>query len=223
MDCNYCDTCKKHAQNLCDDSFCIRKFKLDKLYAYSNLSQQQCRHINLRIDADGTDRESFVRLKNIEKDIVNFVSDNNNLLIYSNRCGNGKTSWAIRMLQAYIQGIWYNSELMPKAMFIHIPSFLISLKKNISGYDEYASNIQKYVLDCDLVVFDELSVKCLTEFEHDSLLNIIDARLRNGKSNIYTSNIKPNMLIEYIGERLYSRIVNASTLIELNGMDKRGL
>ena len=55
------------------------------------------------------------------------------------------------------------------------------------------------------------------------MLNIIDNRLCNGKSNIYTSNLRSNELLDSVGPRLHSRIVNKSVDIELMGSDKRGV
>ena len=43
------------------------------------------------------------------------------------------------------------------------------------------------------------------------------------KSNIYTSNVTGQELKDKLGERLYSRIVNLSTNIELRGTDKRSV
>ena len=55
------------------------------------------------------------------------------------------------------------------------------------------------------------------------LLSIIDARLNNNKSNIYTSNLDREDLHSFLGDRLYSRIYNYSTCIEFVGKDKRGI
>ena len=97
------------------------------------------------------------------------------------------------------------------------------LKDNIREGNEYISHIKNNVLDCDLVIWDDIGTKMGTEFEIENLLNIIDARISNNKSNIYTSNMSPAQLNERVGERLYSRIVNTAYNIELKGKDKRGL
>ena len=62
-----------------------------------------------------------------------------------------------------------------------------------------------------------------TEFELNHLLNIINTRMDNGKSNIFTSNLGNKELINALGERLASRICNKSIDIELHGADKRYL
>lgn len=83
--------------------------------------------------------------------------------------------------------------------------------------------INENVLEADLVVWDEVAIKNLSNYDHEHLLSMINVRLDQGKSNIYTSNLSKEDLYEKVGERLYSRIVNLSTVIELRGSDKRGI
>ena len=108
-------------------------------------------------------------------------------------------------------------------MFINVPRFLLSLKESISKQSDYIDHIKEYALSADLVVWDEVGVKTLTNYEHEHLLNLINTRLDEGKSNIYTSNLSKEELKEKIGERLYSRVVSYSTELEFFGADKRGL
>lgn len=225
-----CDTCcvkhncAKHQKGYTEEGvFCIKNFKMNSLYNMSLLSEKQKQHTDLHIDADGTDKEEFSLLKQFEEHILDFVEEGRNLYIYSNTCGNGKTSWAIRLLQSYLNKIWYSSPTDCKVLFISVPKFFIKLKDNIGCANEYITHIKKYVTDCDLVVWDDIGTKVGTEFEVENLLNIINNRIDNGKSNIYTSNINPEDLQRCLGDRLYSRVVNMSTLIQLKGQDKRGL
>lgn len=223
-DCFVKDKCAKHHRNECvDGTFCIKLFKLSQLYEKALVSDKQRLHVNLHIDADGTDRDAFMRLQTIQSDIVNFVNNGSNLYLYSITCGNGKSSWALRLLQTYFNKIWPSSDISCRALFINVPKFFLSLKDNISQRNDYIQHIKNNVLDCDLVIWDDIGTKVGTEFEIENLLNIINNRIDNGKSNIYTSNMNPEQLKARVGERLYSRIVNLSTNIELHGMDKRGL
>lgn len=223
-DCFVKSECQKYLQGKCNDnSFCVKLFKLEQLYNLGLFSDVQRKHLDLRIDSDGTDRQQFEMLKNIEDSIVSFVTQGKNIYLYSLNCGNGKTSWAIRLAQAYVNKIWYKCDVSCKIMFISVPKFFISLKDNISLRNDYIQHIKDNVLDCDLVIWDDIGTKVGTEFEIENMLNIIDNRLCNGKSNIYTSNINPLQLNERVGGRLYSRIINLSTNIEFKGQDKRGL
>lgn len=177
----------------------------------------------LKFDADGTDKDKFVMLKSYQLNIVDNVNRGLNLYIHSSTCGNGKSSWAIRMLQCYLESIWYSCDIDCKALFISTPRYLLALKDNISNNNEYAQHINKYVYDCDLVVWDDIATKTATDFEKEHLLSIIDARLQSGKSNIFTSNIDTRDVSDIMGPRLASRIINNSLDIEFFGQDKRSL
>lgn len=219
-------TCRKHSCGECketDKNFCIKLFKLDHLYNESLLTKSQREYVALRIDADGTDRDEFMQLKKIETDIEKFVENGSSLYIYSTTCGNGKTAWSIRMIQSYFNAIWHKCDLKCKAMFISVPRFLLALKDNISSKNDYVEHIKEHILEADLVVWDEVATKAVTQFEHEHLLSLINSRIDMGKAQIFTSNVTPDVLASVVGDRLYSRIINLSTVLEFRGADKRGL
>ena len=225
-ECFLYDSCKKyvsHKCNLTDNTFCIKLLKLDYLYKESLLTSQQREYIALRIDADGTDRDNFIKLKDIETNIEDFVNKGNSLYIYSDICGNGKTAWSIRLIQAYLNNIWYKCDLSCKALFINVPKFLLSIKDNITETNEYVQHIKHNINDADIVVWDEIGTKNVTTFEHEHLLSLINNRIDNNKCQIFTSNLSPEELRESVGERLYSRVVNLSTVLQFKGSDKRGI
>lgn len=225
MECFVRDICKKYIKDKsCDtNDFCIKLFKLEELYNQSLLSDFQRKRISLFLDSDLSDQQAFSNLSNIEKDIVNFVNTGQNLFIHSVNVGNGKTSWAIRMIQSYLNSIWPESDLTCRSLFINVPRFLLSLKDSINNSSEYIDHIKNNVLSTDLVVWDEIGVKSLTTYEHEHLLNLINTRLDSRKSNIYTSNLSGDELKDKIGERLYSRLSKLSYDVELVGKDKRGI
>lgn len=214
------DKCNKIDCN----SFCMRFYKLNSLYEKAMVSLANRRHIPLRVDNDGSDDVAFATLKNIENNILDFVNNGDNLFIFSENMGTGKTSWSLRMIQAYFNKIWLKSDLTCKALFISVPRFLLAIKENISATNDYANYIKENVLNADLVVWDDIGTKVGTEFEISHLLSIIDTRINEGKSNIYTSNLSDNELVKSMGDRLYSRIVNYSKyVVEFRGKDKRGI
>lgn len=220
------DTCKKYKyepQYCSEDIFCIKLFKINSLYDNALLSESQRKRITLFPDADGTDFDKFVQLKDIESDIVQFVRSGKSLYLHSANCGNGKTAWSIRLLQAYFDKIWADSDLTCRALFINVPKFFLALKDNISTPSEYIAHIKDNITSADIVVWDEVGIKNCTQFEFENFLSMVNSRIDLGKSNIYTSNLTKDELLEKVGERLYSRIINLSTDIELNGIDKRGL
>ena len=203
--------------------YCPKLFRMDYLFNEALLTQKQRFYIPLRIDEDGTDREEFKQLQLIEQNIEQFVDNGANLYLHSMGSGCGKTSWALRLIQDYLEKIWHKSDLTCRALFINVPRFLQSLKDSISNTNDYADHIRKNILKADLVVFDEIATGGVSKFEYENLLSIINTRIEEGKSNIYTSNLNGEQLNDILGERLYSRIVNLSTDIELHGSDKRSI
>lgn len=205
----------------CDKDFCLKKYKMDSLYSAALMTESQKQHIVLRVDQDGTDLEQFKQLAAIEHDIVNFISNGKNLYLHSANCGCGKTSWSLRLTEAYFNKIWARSETKCRVLFISVPRFLLALKDNITAKSSYVEYIKENVFEADLVIWDDIAAKMGSEFELTHLLNIIDNRLALGKSNIYTSNLNRQQLYTALGERLTSRIANMSIDIELFGSDKR--
>ena len=227
-DCWMKDTCKKYQTNPdCEckitNTYCPKLFKLDYLYADANLSIPQRKSLVLYPDADGTDVAQFDVLNDIKNNISDFVRSGKNLFIYSPYPGNGKTSWTLKLVQAYFNSIWSYCDLSCHALFINVPRFLIALKANISVKNDYVQHILDNVMNCDIVVWDDIGTKAGTEFEIENLLSYINTRIDTGKTNIYTSNIIPEKLSDVVGPRLTSRIVGTSLNVGLNGMDKRGL
>ena len=220
MNCTYQEKCNRRD---CDKDFCQKQYRLDTLFRNSLLTEKQRKPVVLRIDADGTDLNEFKQLAEIEKQIEGFVEDGYNLYLHSYGCGNGKTSWAIRMLSTYFNSIWHKSNFGCQGLFINVPSYLLALKQKITGPSEYADFINAHVREADIVVWDDIAAKVGSEFELNHLLSIINYRIDAGKSNIFTTNLGPKELPAALGERLSSRICNKSFEIELKGSDKRAL
>lgn len=218
-----CPYGRKCNRKNCENDFCMRKYRLDDLYDKSLLELAQRQYTSLYIDDDGTDYNEFVKLSQIEQNIENFVAGGNNLFIHSTNCGCGKTSWAVRMMQAYFGKVWPKTNFGCKALFISVPRFLLALKNNVSHQDTYAEFIKANVFTADLIVWDDVGTKVSTTFELDNLYSMIDTRIAMGKSNIFTSNLNLQAMYDHLGERLTSRICNNSLDIQLNGKDKRGL
>lgn len=211
----------KNECSQCDcSSFCLRLFKLDYLYNEALIPL----HLRKRIElATGEqDYKAFSTLKDISDNAETFVGEGKNLFIHSSITGNGKSSWALRIIHSYFNKIWYKSDLTCRALFISVPKLLIELKKNIENKSEYIEHINKYIYDADIVIWDDIATKSITTFEAEHLFSMIDARLCSGKSNIYTSNLSNEEMLEALGQRLASRICNCDYNLEFVEDDKRG-
>lgn len=209
-DCIYKDRCT----NKCSQS-CIRYIQMSRLLELSNLPTKYQKPIKI-ISVD-EDRPSYLKLANIKENIVNFVKDGKNLYICSSTCGNAKTSWAVKLMLNYFDRMWPNSYDVTRGLYVHVPTLLLDIK-NFGNVPEYVSRLK----EADLVVWDDIAFSKLTEYEHEQLLQIIDNRMANGLSNIYTSNITDiDEFTSYVGNRLSSRIYNSSEIIEFKAGDWR--
>lgn len=214
-----------HCSHKFCNQICPKNIKFTDYLEASFIPKDRLEAKPLYIDADGSDAAAFGALKNIEDKVVDFVSSGQNLYIYSSRVGNGKTSWALRIATRYLktpEAIFGHGSNIP-VLFISVPRFLLELKANINQKSDYIEQINKHVQKASLVIWDDIGSKNGTEFEVSHLLSLIDQRINDGKSNIYTSNLNANELHELLGDRIYSRVFNYSTCINIVGKDKRGI
>lgn len=167
----------------------------------------------------GVDYDAYMELQGIKEDIVNFVNNGENLLIASNTTGNGKTTWAIKLLLKYFDEIWAGNGFRVRGKFVHVPTLLIKLKDFNNPLNEEEKN---RLLNCDLIVWDDIASTGLSQYDYSQLLTYIDQRVLSRKANIFTSNaVSKEDYEKALGIKLTSRIVNTSKLVVFKGKDRR--
>ena len=216
--CWYLDTCCK-APRECRNT-CLRFIEMRSLVELSNLPESKWYPETL---IPGTDLSTFRRLKEIKSGIEDWVKQGNNLYIYSDKFGNGKTSWSIKLLLAYFNTIWAGNGFRRRGVFLSVPEFLDRNREVISNRDNEFVKMREDLISCDIVVWDDITSTKLTDFNHAMLLNYLDARVLANKSNIFTGNSDYTLMREFLGGRLASRIWNTSEVIQFNDGDKRGI
>ena len=199
---------------------CIRYKLMYSLFKQSNLPEALWGYKELVCHEK--DLQVYKQLQAKSDAILNFIESGNNLYIYSENCGNGKTTWAIRLMYSYFDKIWHKSCFDCKALFVSVPKFLYNCKRSISqdvkGFEELCNLIS----EVDLVIWDDIGEMKASDYEHQILFQYIDDRINSKKSNIYTSNKNKEQLEDVLGVRLASRIYNCSEWIECLEEDKRG-
>lgn len=186
----------------------------------SGLPKAKQQPISLYIyDENKVDKGAYKTLEDIRKDIVDFVRNGENLYLCSKHTGNGKTSWAIRMLHTYFHHTAEGNYENLKGMFVSVSDLLLKLK----DFNHPLPKRYKDNLECvDLIVWDDIAVSGISQYDYTQLFNLINNRMLSEKSNIFTSNIVSlDDLSKCLGSRLASRIYNTSTIIELKGGDLR--
>ena len=212
--CWYKDICKLDCHN------CVRYRTMCDMLERSGLPKAQWYPKKL-VPTTSEDKITFGKLKDIQRKIDKYVTHGYSIFLSSIESGTGKTSWAIKMLLSYFDKIWSMAGNEVNGMFIHVPTLLCQLKNfNNPLSEEYIENIK----NCDVVIWDDIATSTLTDYEYNQLLILIDARINNRKTNIYTSNVvTKDELIRVLGARLASRVYNTSIVAILTGKDARGI
>ena len=210
--CWYLETCED------DCSRCNIYFQMNWQMEHSGLPKAKQRAISLWL-VDDIDQSAFDKLASIRKDIVDFVEHGKNLYICSKYTGNGKTSWAIKMLHTYFHHTAVGNYDNLKGMFVNVTDLLLKLKDfNNPLPKSYLDNLE----NVDLVIWDDIAISGISNYDFTQLYNIIDKRILAEKANIFTSN-QPTFdgFVELMGNRLASRVYSTSEIVELRGKDMR--
>lgn len=200
---------------------CVRYAEMLNLFQMSNIPRYRWYPEKL-VPGKG-DRESFVYLRDIKNDIKNWVQSGNNLYLFSDTFGNGKTSWAVKLMSAYFNQVWRGNCFKTRGIFISVPEFFDRERLRMDNQDEDFKRIRQSLIECDLVIWDDVSSVKMTDYASATFFNFVDARVIAHRANIFTGNLGEERLKDFVGGRLASRIWNTSEIVELVGEDRRGV
>ena len=155
--------------------------------------------------------------KNIEKIlskvlsfIKNFSSVNDNLLFYGNS-GTGKTYLSHCIAK----------ELLDKGHFVvyRTSEELIQNLRKIRFENNQA--LEELLLDCDLLIIDDLGTEQINDFSKTELFNILNKRLLKQKKMLVSTNYSLKELVSIYSERITSRLLGNFNLCKFYGEDIR--
>lgn len=170
------------------------------------------------------DYDNFVALNEFKENIVANVEEGKGLYIWGEHTGNGKTSWACKIMSHYFRKIAFSSGLENEGLFIYLPTFLDRLRNSYSNPDPDFEEELDMVMNCKLLIIDDIGTEKVTEWVRERIVSIINERVSNGLSTIYTSNLSLSELAEKMGDaRISSRIRGSVQEIHLTGKDNRGV
>lgn len=216
--CWYKEVCKKYDTDKCDN-YCVKFSQMKHLIENSKLPKKLCFPVKLQPPLE--DLSAYIQLKDIKDQIKDFVENGDNVYIYSSGCGNGKTTWASKLLLSYFDKIWHTNAYRERGLFIQTTEFLTNIK--LSTYkDSSVETLYSKIKSVDLVVWDDIAITGLTNKDFEILFSLINYRINNGLSNIFTGNLDHDKMLETIGPRMHSRIWYNSMCIEFVGEDRRG-
>lgn len=225
-----CDKCKDTGYIGNEKCTCFKQAIADMMYSDSNiksiLSNENFSKFSFRYYSDDYIDETLglSPLTNMQKVVAgcknyirHFSKNHDNLLLLGNT-GVGKTFLANCIAK----------ELLDRGnTVIYLTAFRLFdiLEKNKFSKDEdstyEASTRFDYILDCDLLIVDDLGTELNNAFTNSQLYLVLNERLLRQKSTIISTNLTlPNINSVY-GERVFSRIASNYKAHRIIGEDIR--
>lgn len=199
--CWFKGNCTKEKSEGCS-SLCSRYMEMHYLINTSNIPKK-LRGIN-KLKPIPEDMETFKQLNKIKIDINNFVNNGDNLYLWGSSCGSGKTTWAVKLMQAFMASIHHGNQFRDRCMFCYVPTLLVNMK-NFADDDRFS--ILEKLSTVDLVVIDDIGSVATSNFDLTNLASLIDRRYSNNLSTIYTSNLSPDELETKVDVRISDRVL----------------
>ncbi len=88
---------------------------------------------------------------------------------------------------------------------------------------EAAGERVRRILDCELLILDDLGTEMSTSFTHSALYNIINSRLTAGKKTIVSTNLTAEEMSERYTPQVVSRIFGEYDTVPFRGRDIRAI
>jgi len=212
--------CKKaNTEGVCN-RFCGGYVLLDLLYKRSNLPKKYQQTVQLFVPEKDT--EAYTEILKIKESIVSWVQQGKNLVLWGENKGNGKTTLACSLANAYIREMAKQCCFDSAVYFIKTAKFLEELRSQFNNPEEGFSGKLRLIETVPLLIIDDIGAEKASEWVRERLLTIIDERYSNNLSTIYTSNCTQYELLENLHGRIVDRLKEAKT-IQLVGQSMRGV
>lgn len=224
-----CPNCKDTGYNT-DGSkcVCLKQALVSRAYEMSNLDnvleKENFHTFNLNIFSDKpfesegiSPRENMKDILQISESFVkNFNINNGENLLFYGTTGLGKT---------FMSNCIAKELLDRNYIVIYQTAFTIldilerrRFGKGDKSLDEYQYRL---LLDCDLLIVDDLGTEVSNTFTNAEIFNIINTRIIRGKKTIISSNLTPKEISDIYTDRVFSRVLENFIPIKFYGEDLR--
>ena len=154
-------------------------------------------------------------LEDCKSFIENFDKSDENLL-FCGSCGLGKTFLSSAIANELIKRGRDVLYISSNALFPILED--MHFGRNVDAGAQYIIN---KIIDCELLILDDLGSEFVTQFTCAELFRIINTRLNSDKKMIISTNLNRNMLQNTYNERIASRITGGFSMLEFLGEDIR--
>jgi len=205
---------------------CFKQAVVDLLYAQSNIAEiikkenfdtfSFAYYNNTVLDPKTklTPRQNIQRIYDTCQAFVrNFDTEFNNLLFYGNS-GLGKT-FLSHCIAKELLGTAHT------VLYLTAYELFDILGKAMYDEDETLAVSGEHILDCDLLIIDDLGTELSNAFTLSRLNLCINERFLNRRATIISTNFGVQELADHYGERNFSRIFSSYTPLRFFGEDIR--
>lgn len=219
-----CPKCKDTGYILNEKCSCFRQKLIDKFYQQSNLKEilkrENFDNFQINYYSNVVDKEQGLSpRKNMEKIVkycINFYMDFDNFnesLLFTGSSGLGKTFLSNCIAKELLD--------RGKVVIYQTASNLIEIMRTLK-FDEHGDKDQlDEILNCDLLIIDDLGTEPNTAYSHSELFNIINTRILAYRKMIISTNLSIGDIHNYYPERITSRIYGHFKIFEFFGDDIR--
>jgi len=221
-----CSRCQDSGYVNGEKCICFKKASIDLLYTQSNikdiLNENNFNNFSLEYYPEDlkssttglSARETAFQAVTKAKDFISHFSDSfDNLFLYGDT-GVGKTFLSHCIAKELIdQGF----------CVIYFSAFDLfdRFAKGTFTNDAQALEQNEHILDCDLLIIDDLGTELTNSFVASSLFLCINERLMRNKATIISTNLSLGNFAETYSERIFSRISSNYSMMKLIGNDIR--
>lgn len=224
--CNTCHDTGYVGNNKCH---CFKQAIVDLLYSQSNVKDSikaenfstfTYKYYSNEYIEDTTNLTPFENMKRVVGKAKRFIADFDtkyeNMLIYGNT-GVGKT---------FLSNCIAKELLDTAHTVIYLTSFQLFeiLEKYKFNHEDDYENIRNqfdYILDCDLLIIDDIGTELSNSFINSQLYQCINERHLKQKSTVISTNLSFEQLKSNYSERIFSRITSNYILLKIVGEDIR--
>lgn len=147
--------------------------------------------------------------------IQNFDSNFENILIYG-ESGSGKTFLSNCVAKELLDTFHTVIYLTAFELFSIFEKHTFAKKGEDNAEEQFQG-----ILDCDLLIIDDLGTELTNTFTNSQLYNCINERMLNQRSTLISTNLNLEQLKALYGDRIFSRLVGNYIMCNLFGNDIR--
>lgn len=196
----------------------LRSIEYEKLC--SKLPVNKCRFDNFKLDyyPDGAGISPRRRMESVLDYCKAYAEDfslrSPSLLLYG-KTGLGKTHLSLAIAGKAVEAGY-------GVIYMTAQNLFNRLEREKFGRGD-GENTEQAILDCDLLIIDDLGSEFSTQLTVSTLYNIVNCRGLEEKPTIISTNLIPDELKNTYSDRIASRILSAYTILQFDGADIRQL